>query len=65
MVEFTVVLGETVRKGDVLARIWDTRNTGRAPIEIQAKMEGLFAARHQPGLTQIGDCLAVLAIEHT
>ena len=63
MIEYTKTLGDPVQKGDVLARIWDTTQTGVEPIEIHSKMDGLLAVRHTYGLIQIGDCLAVLAQE--
>ncbi len=65
VVEFTLNLGDPVKKGDVLAKIWELRRIGRAPKEICAKMDGLLAVRHAPGLVQLGDCLAVLAQEKT
>lgn len=63
MIEFTVTLGEQIKKGDVLARIWNTQHCGLPPIEIHSKMDGLLIARHHPGLIQLGDCLAVMAVE--
>lgn len=63
MVEYTIVLGDPVKKDDVLARIWDTTRTGVEPLEIHSKMNGLLAVRHTYGLIQPGDCLAVLAQE--
>lgn len=61
MIEYTKTLGDTVKKGDLLARIWDTTRTGVEPIEIHSNMDGLLAVRHTYGLIQSGDCLAVLA----
>lgn len=63
MVEYTKSLGDPVKKGDLLARIWATDRTGQAPLSIIAKMDGLLAVRHTYGLIQQGDCLAVLAQE--
>ena len=63
MVEYTKTLGDTVKKGDVLARIWDTTRTGIEPLKIHSNMDGLLAVRHTYGLIQSGDCLAVLAQE--
>lgn len=54
-------LGDRVDTGQPLARIWPADRTGRPPIEVLAQMEGVVAARHFPGLVQMGDCLAVLA----
>jgi N-alpha-acetyl-L-2,4-diaminobutyrate deacetylase len=65
MVDFAVTLGQSVAKGDLIARIWDTEHTGTAPRNFYALMDGIIAARHHPGLVQSGDCLAVLATEIT
>lgn len=54
-------LGDRVDTGQPLARIWPADRTGRPPVEVLAQMEGVVAARHFPGLVQMGDCLAVLA----
>ncbi|MGO4833086.1 N-alpha-acetyl diaminobutyric acid deacetylase DoeB, partial [Rhizobiaceae sp. 2RAB30] len=32
------------------------------PLEMRAKMSGLLAARHFPGLVKAGDCVAVVAV---
>jgi N-alpha-acetyl-L-2,4-diaminobutyrate deacetylase len=61
LVEFMVDLGDKVRAGDVLARVHPANRTGIAPITYKAKLDGLFAARHVPGLIGIGDCLGVVA----
>ncbi|NNK77485.1 MAG: N-alpha-acetyl diaminobutyric acid deacetylase DoeB [Litoreibacter sp.] len=63
MIEYMATLGSELRRGDVIARIWETGHTGRAPQEISAKMSGLLIARHFPGLVQQGDCVAVMAVE--
>lgn len=60
LIEPLVDLGETVRSGDVLARIHPVGRTGQAPQECRAKLDGILAARHFPGLIKPGDCLAVL-----
>ncbi len=65
VIEYTVGLGDPIKKGDVLAKIWEINRIGRAPMEIHAKIDGLLAVRHAPGLVQLGDCLAVLAQENT
>jgi N-alpha-acetyl-L-2,4-diaminobutyrate deacetylase len=62
MIETMVDLGEAVRKGEVIVRIHDVTRTGAAPKEIRAKMDGLLAARHFPGLVKAGDCAAVIAV---
>ncbi|WP_157018926.1 N(2)-acetyl-L-2,4-diaminobutanoate deacetylase DoeB [Mesorhizobium xinjiangense] len=61
MVETMVDLGEAVREGDVIARIHMISRTGLPPVEIRAKLSGLLAARHFPGLIKAGDCAAVVA----
>ncbi|MCR9127006.1 MAG: N(2)-acetyl-L-2,4-diaminobutanoate deacetylase DoeB [Rhodobacteraceae bacterium] len=63
LIDYSVRLGDTVQKNDVIAHIWDTRHTGRAPFAVLAQMDGLMTARHHPGLIGAGDCLAVLAVE--
>ena len=60
MIETMVDLGEPVSAGDVVARIWPTGATGRAPREIAAQLSGLLVARHFPGLVQAGDCVSVI-----
>ena len=60
MIETMVDLGEPVEKGAVLARIHSVGRTGIAPQEIRARMSGLLAARHFPGLVKAGDCLCVI-----
>ena len=62
MVEFTVDLGETVSRGERIARIWAADRTGVAPSEYISQRDGILAARHFPGLIGTGDCLAVVAV---
>ncbi|MBU3029361.1 N(2)-acetyl-L-2,4-diaminobutanoate deacetylase DoeB [Paracoccus marinaquae] len=57
-----VDLGDAVRAGQPIARIWPPDRTGVAPVEVPANRDGLIAARHFPGLIQTGDCLAVIAV---
>ncbi|PBB27733.1 MULTISPECIES: N(2)-acetyl-L-2,4-diaminobutanoate deacetylase DoeB [unclassified Mesorhizobium] len=63
MIETMVDLGEPIEEGAVLARIHSVGRTGIAPQEIRAKMPGMLAARHFPGLVKAGDCAAVVAVE--
>ncbi|RVD55201.1 MAG: N-alpha-acetyl diaminobutyric acid deacetylase DoeB [Mesorhizobium sp.] len=63
MIETMIDLGEPVEEGAVLARIHSTGRTGVAPREILAKMSGMLAARHFPGLVKAGDCAAVVAMK--
>ncbi|MER8400245.1 N(2)-acetyl-L-2,4-diaminobutanoate deacetylase DoeB [Mesorhizobium sp. M1348] len=62
MIETMIDLGEPVAENQVLARIHSIGRTGGAPQEIRAKMSGLLAARHFPGLVKAGDCAAVVAV---
>ncbi len=61
MIEPMVDLGEEVRKGEVVARIWPVQHTGADPLAYEARMSGVLVARHFPGLIHPGDCLAVVA----
>lgn len=61
MIEYHKALGDPVLANDLLARIWNSTQTGVKPLEIRSKMDGLLAVRHTYGLIQPGDCLAVLA----
>ena len=54
-------LGDQIRNDDVVARIYPIGRTGSAPLEVRAKMDGILAARHFPGLVKPGDCVSVLA----
>ncbi len=59
--EMRVDLGASIKKGDVVARIWPSDRTGQKPVDYKAKMDGLLVARHFPGLIKPGDCAAVVA----
>ena len=61
MIETMVDLGERVEEGQVIARIHSAGRTGLAPREIRAKLTGMLAARHFPGLVKPGDCVSVVA----
>ncbi|MGN6319526.1 N(2)-acetyl-L-2,4-diaminobutanoate deacetylase DoeB [Trinickia sp.] len=54
-------LGETVVRGDLLARVYDTVRLGTPGVEYRAKRDGIVAARHFPGLVKAGDTIAVVA----
>ena len=54
-------LGDRVTSGAAVARIYPVGRTGAAPQEVRAKMDGILAARHFPGLVKPGDCVSVLA----
>jgi N-alpha-acetyl-L-2,4-diaminobutyrate deacetylase len=61
LMEPVVDLGDRIKAGDVLARIYPVERVGKAPVEYRARMDGILAARHFPGLIAMGDCLAVVA----
>ena len=61
LLEMCHELGDFVKEGDVLARVYDATRTGAMPVEYIARRGGLLAARHFPGLVQIGDTVAVVA----
>ncbi len=60
LIEPCVDLGERVKAGDIVARIHPVERTGAAPREYRARLDGMLAGRHFPGLVQIGDCIAVV-----
>ncbi|MBU3058584.1 N(2)-acetyl-L-2,4-diaminobutanoate deacetylase DoeB [Pseudomonas indica] len=54
-------LGDSVIKGEVVARVHSLGRTGVPAAEYRAQRSGLLAARHFPGLVKSGDTLAVIA----
>lgn len=62
MIEPMVDLGGLVEEGQLVARIHDITRTGAEAHEIRAKLSGMLAARHFPGLVKAGDCAAVIAV---
>lgn len=56
-------LGDHIRAGDVIARIYPIGRTGIAPLDCIAQMDGILVTRHVPGLIHAGNCLAVIAVE--
>jgi N-alpha-acetyl-L-2,4-diaminobutyrate deacetylase len=61
LIAFAVDLGDPVRNGEIIARVYPAGKTGLAPIEYRTAMDGVLAARHVPGLIKAGDCLSVIA----
>ncbi|MDA0144229.1 N(2)-acetyl-L-2,4-diaminobutanoate deacetylase DoeB [Vibrio sp. RW] len=59
--EYLFELGDTIKQGDVLMRIYSTERTGAAPIEYKAQRSGIFAARRFPSMVNTGDTVAVIA----
>ena len=62
LLEMRLDLGAPVRKGDTIARVHGYDRTGVPPIEYRAKLDGILAGRHFPGLVQPGDTIAVIAV---
>ena len=62
LMEAVVDLGECVREGDILARVWPPDRTGVAPVEYRARRDGMLAGRHFPGLVKSGDFMAMVAV---
>ncbi|UVC11774.1 N-alpha-acetyl diaminobutyric acid deacetylase DoeB [Rhizobium sp. TH2] len=63
LIEFVADLGDEVHAGDTVALIYPVGRTGAEPQTVKAKMDGILAARHFPGLVKPGDCVSVLAVE--
>jgi N2-acetyl-L-2,4-diaminobutanoate deacetylase len=61
LIEPCIDLGQPVRKGDVIAKVWPIDRTGAAPVQYHAAMGGVLVGRHFPGLVKTGDCVAVAA----
>jgi N-alpha-acetyl-L-2,4-diaminobutyrate deacetylase len=62
LIEMCIDLGDAVRDGDVIARVHDVERTGAAPVEYSARIDGVLAGRHHPGLIGMGDFMAVVAV---
>ena len=65
LIEHCVALGNPVRTGQVIARVYPVERTGVAPVEYKARLDGVMAGRHFPGLVEAGDCVAVLGVALT
>lgn len=61
LLELTLALGDTVERGDVIARVYDMTRTGAAPVEYRAERSGLLVARRFPAQVNMGDTIAVIA----
>ena len=61
LIEPLADLGDNLREGDQVAKIWPIDRTGLPPVSYAAKRDGILAARHFPGLVKAGDCMAVIA----
>jgi len=61
LIEPLIDLGGRVRQGELLACVYPVDRLGEQPREYRARIDGILAARHFPGLIGVGDCLAVVA----
>ena len=61
LIEPCVALGDTVRQGDLIARVYPTERTGTKPVEYNAGSDGIIMGRHYPSLVKIGDFMNVIA----
>jgi N-alpha-acetyl-L-2,4-diaminobutyrate deacetylase len=61
LIEPCIDLGDPVFAGDLVAKVHSATRTGEAPVEYRARLSGILAARHAPGLIGVGDCLGVVA----
>ncbi|MTI45098.1 N-alpha-acetyl diaminobutyric acid deacetylase DoeB [Roseibium hamelinense] len=58
-----VELGMRVKKGQTVARVFDPTRTGTRPVVYESPLDGIFIARHFPGLVKMGDIICVVAVE--
>jgi len=63
LLELCVELGEPVTTGQTLARVYDIDRTGSNPTVYTSPLNGIFAARHFPGLIGMGDIVGVVAVK--
>lgn len=61
LLEPVVTLGDSVKKGELMACIHITERTAVAPYQYFAPRDGLVLSRHVPSLVKMGDCLNVIA----
>ncbi|HMB76328.1 MAG TPA: N(2)-acetyl-L-2,4-diaminobutanoate deacetylase DoeB, partial [Kiloniellaceae bacterium] len=62
LIEYCVELGDKVKAGQVIARVYNTEISGKAPLDYRAQVAGIFAGRHFPGLIKPGDFLGMVAV---
>lgn len=62
LIEYLVDLGDAVTQGQTIARIWPSDRTGEAPASCKAARNGIFTARHIPGLVKVGDFVGLVAV---
>lgn len=62
LLELCVNLGDEVKAGDLIARVYSMERTGVAPAEYRATVEGILVGRRHPARVGMGDTFAVLAV---
>jgi N-alpha-acetyl-L-2,4-diaminobutyrate deacetylase len=62
LVEHCVDLGDTVKEGQLVAKVHNIERTGVDPVEYFAGISGIYTGRHFPGLVVNGDFLGVVAV---
>jgi N2-acetyl-L-2,4-diaminobutanoate deacetylase len=63
LIEYVSDLGEPVRRGDPLARIYDIDDLEAEPHLVCASADGVLLGRFHGGLTDIGDFLALIGCD--
>jgi N-alpha-acetyl-L-2,4-diaminobutyrate deacetylase len=63
LIEWLIDLGDPIREGQVIALVHDPVRLGTAATEYRATIDGILAMRHYPGLVQMGDAIAMQAID--
>ena len=61
LLEPCVKLGDPVKTGDLIARVYNTERTGSAPVEYTATSDGIIMGRNFPSLIKIGYFMNVIA----
>ena len=61
LLEPCVGLGDEVREGDLIARVYSKERTGSKTVDYLATSDGMIVGRHFPSLVKIGDFMNVIA----
>ena len=62
LLEHCVDLGDSVKEGQLVAKVHNIERTGVDPVEYFAGISGIYTGRHFPGLVVNGDFLGVVAV---
>lgn len=63
LLEVCVELGDKVKEGQTIARIYNIERTGASPTEYRSQIDGILIGRHFPGLIAMGDIIGVVGVE--